>query len=258
MIRGLYTSGWGMMALERKMDVIANNMANVDTNGYKKDAVIFEGFHELLTKRINDTFHARNILGTMVFGSDVGEVHTDFTQGAMIKTDNLLDIAISDGPAGNTAFFVIEVSDGNGGYEQYLTRNGSFSVQNNLLVTKEGHVVMGEDGPISLYGQDFTVLDDGTILQEGFEAGRLLVVEFEDASVLRKTGSGLYRLGENAAPMPFSGTLRQGFVEGSNVNIIKEMTEMIAVMRAYETNQRMVQIQDDTLGKAVNEVGMVR
>jgi flagellar basal-body rod protein FlgF len=258
MIRGLYTSGWGMIALERKMDVIANNMANVDTNAYKKDTVVYQGFHELLTKRINDSYFADNRLGTMVFGSDVGEVHTNFGQGQLTRTGSGLDIAIDDGISGNTGFFVVGADNGNNGYDLYFTRDGSFSVSNNVLVTKEGHVVMGHNGPIALQGSEFTVLEDGTVMQEGIIMGRIQVLEFQDPTVLRKTGSGLYRLEEDAEPLAFSGSLRQGMVEKSNVNIIKEMMEMITVMRAYETNQRMVQIQDGTLGKAVNEVGAVR
>ena len=238
-----------MIALERKMDVISNNMANVDTNAYKKDTVIYQGFHELLTKRINDSYFADNRLGTMVFGSDVGEVHTNFRQGQLARTGSGLDIAIDDGISGNTGFFVVGADNGNNGYDLYFTRDGSFSVSNNVLVTKEGHVVMGHNGPITLQGSEFTVLEDGTVMQEGFIMGRIQVLEFQDPTVLRKTGSGLYRLEEDVEPLAFSGSLRQGMAEKSNVNIIKEMMDMITVMRAYETNQRMVQIQDSTLGR---------
>jgi flagellar basal-body rod protein FlgG len=107
MIRGLYTSGWSMMAIQKKMDVVSNNLANVNTNGFKKDTVVFEAFPDLLTKRINDTRSLLNpsaVVGTMELGSDVGEVFTYFIQGQINKTDNRLDMAIADS---DKAFFTV-------------------------------------------------------------------------------------------------------------------------------------------------------
>ncbi|MGE5614132.1 MAG: flagellar hook-basal body protein [Bacillota bacterium] len=259
MIRGLYTSGWGMLAIEKKMDIISNNMANAATNGYKKDTLVLESFPELMTKKIKDfegmSFRLRDI-GTMRHSSDVGEVFTYYSQGQLSKTENELDIAIRDS---NNAFFTIAVPDENGNFAAFYTRDGAFSRNsNNMLVTKEGYTVLGENGPIVLRDGEFTVSEDGTITQDGELIDRLLITEFQDTSVLRKHGNNLVRAVEGAVTREFTGTVQQGFVELSNVNIVREMVDMITVLRLYEANQKVLHAMDGTLEKAVNQVGSVR
>lgn len=259
MVRGLYTSGWSMLALEKKMDIISNNMANSSTNGYKKDTVVLESFPEALTKIVRDRSTAsgrpRNI-GTMELGSDVSTVHTYFTQGQLNKTDNELDLAIRDS---DNAFFTVAVPDNDGNIRAFFTRDGSFAKgMNNSLVTSEGYTVLGENGPILLYDGPFTVSDDGTVIQDGEVIDRLLITEFVDTTDLRKYGYNLLQADGNAQTRGFSGTIQQGFTELSNVNVIREMVDMITVMRSYEANQRVLQAIDSTLDKAVNQVGSVR
>lgn len=258
MVRGLYTSGWSMLALEKKMDVISNNMANSSTYGYKKDTVVLESFPDVMTKIIKDHSTAsgrpRNI-GTMELGSDVGTVHTYFTQGQLTKTDNELDLAIRDS---NNAFFTVAVPDANGNIRAFFTRDGSFTRgANNSLVTSEGYTVLGENGPIVLREGPFDVAGDGTITQDGEVIDRLLITEFEDTSDLRKYGYNLLQADGNAQVRAFTGTVQQGYTELSNVNIIREMVDMITVMRAYEANQKVLQAIDSTLDDAVNQVGRV-
>ena len=259
MIRGLYTSGWSMMANSKKMDVISNNLANVSTNAYKKDTVIFESFPNLLTRRINDTRSSLNPsgeVGSMEFGSDVGEVFTYYNQGQLLKTDNYSDMAIS---GSDNAFFTVQFGDANGNTGEYYTRDGSFTVDSNgQLVTKEGYTVMGEDGPVTVMDGGFSVQADGTVVQNGEAVAKLLIKEFTDASTLSKFGSNLVQNAGTANERAFSGEVQQGCIEQSNVNIIREMVDMITVMRAYEANQKVLQAQDGTLDKAVNEVGVVR
>ena len=259
MIRGLYTSGWSMRVLNKKMDVISNNLANVNTAGFKKDTVVFEAFPEILTKRIKDTPSNTNPsgrLGTMELGSDIGEVFTYYGQGQLVKTDNIFDMAIKNS---DNAFFTVEVPDANGNIVEYYTRDGQFTIDSgNRLITKEGYVVAGEDGPIILDNGDFTVEDDGIVIQDGMVAGRLLIKEFENPQELRKYGHNLAAATEQAEEREFTGVIAQGFTEQSNVNIIQEMVDMITVMRSYEASQRILQAQDGTLERAVNEVGAVR
>jgi flagellar basal-body rod protein FlgF len=259
MVRGLYTSGWSMLALEKKMDVISNNMANSSTNGYKKDTVVLESFPDVMTKIVRDystaSGRARDI-GTMELGSDVGTVHTYFTQGQLSQTGNELDIAIRDS---NNAFFTVAVPDGNGNIRAFYTRDGSFSKgSNNSLITSEGYTVLGENGPIVLKEGPFTVTEDGTITQNGEVIDKLLITEFEDTAALRKYGYNLLQADEDAQVRDFSGSVQQGFTELSNVNIVREMVDMITVMRSYEANQKVLQAIDGTLEKAVNQVGAVR
>lgn len=259
MIRSLYTSGWSMRANNKQMDIVANNLANVSTNGYKRDTVIYESFPEVLIRRINDTQSKLNPsgrVGNVHLGNDVGEVFTYFTGGSLNKTDNSLDLAIGDS---DSAFFTIGVPGGNGVINEYFTRDGGFVLNSqNQLVTSEGYYVMGMNGPITLEGEDFTVLDDGTIVQDGQIVDRLDIREFTDTTTLRKYGENLIQTTEQSQEREFTGVVKQGYIEQSNVNVVNEMINMITVMRAYESNQKIIQALDGTLEKAVNEVGAVR
>ncbi|MCX7920953.1 MAG: flagellar hook-basal body protein [Clostridia bacterium] len=259
MIRSLYTSGWSMMANGKKLDVISNNLANSNTNGFKKDTVVFESFPSVLARRINDTKLSSNPsgeIGKMELGSDVGEIFTYYNQSPVAKTGNNFDMAFQNS---NTSFFTIAVPDANGNIKEYYTRDGSFTINaDRQLVTKEGYAVMGENGPITLSDEDFTVREDGTIIQNGQEVDKFLIKDFVDTRELKKFGSSLVEAGEGAEEQPFTGAVVQGYIEQSNVDVVKEMVDMISVMRAYEANQKMLQAQDGTLEKAVNEVGSVR
>lgn len=259
MIRGLYTSGWSMLAIQKKMDIVSNNIANVSTNGYKKDTLVFESFPSVLTKITKDyngsSSSSRNI-GTMELGNDVGEVFTYYSQGQLAKSDNNLDMAIRDS---NNAFFTVSAEDADGNVSEYYTRDGSFTKgSDNSLQTKDGYAVMGENGPIILDSGAFSVGGDGTILQNDKIVDRLLIRDFIDTTALKKHGNNLVKADANAQTQEFSGTVQQGFTELSNVNVVREMVDMITVMRSYEANQKVLQAQDGTLDKAVNEVGAVR
>lgn len=259
MIRGLYTSGWSMMANSKKLDTISNNLANADTNAYKKDIVIYETFPQVLTKRINDTQSPGNPsgnIGNMQLGSDIGEIFTSFEQGKMIKTDKSLDMSIQNS---NSAFFTVGVPDQDGNINEYYTRDGSFTINaNGQLVTKEGYLVMGQNGAIDLGSEEFSVSEDGTIVMNGTVIDKLDIRDFTDTTTLRKTGENLIQKTDATEEQPFNGIVSQGYLEGSNVNIIREMVDMITVMRSYETNQKLIQAHDNTLDKAVNEVGSLR
>ncbi len=259
MVRGLYTSGWSMLSLEKKMDVISNNMANASTTGYKKDTLVLESFPALMTKIIREqgssSGRPRNI-GTMELGSDVGEVYTYYSQGQISKTENELDMAIRD--SGN-AFFTVAVPDNEGNIRAFYTRDGSFTRgTDGSLITSDGYTVLGENGPVILQEGPFSVADDGTIIQDGEFIDRLLITEFTDTAVLRKYGYNLIQADGNAETREFAGTVQQGFIELSNVNIVREMVDMITVLRSYEANQKVLQAIDGTLDKAVNQVGAVR
>ncbi len=257
MIRGLYTSGYSMLTLNRKMDTVANNMANVSTNGYKKDTVVFEEFSEVLAKRF---FDSGNIpqgrpapIGDMALYNDIAEVHTDYTQGTLEHTGLSTDVAIN-GDEG--AFFCVAVPDANGDFREYYTRDGSFKIDaDGRLVTKNGHMVMGINGAIILEGSDFVITENGEIIQNDVTIDALRIRKFENPESLRKFGMNLLTATNESEDGVFEGTLQQGFVECSNVNTVNEMVDMITVLRAYESNQKMIQYQDSTLEKAVNDVG---
>ena len=189
----------------------------------------------------------------MQLGADVGEVFTYYSQGQLTDTNNHLDMAIRDS---DNAFFTVVAFNGEGNTEVFYTRDGSFArSSNNTLVTKEGYIVLGENGPITLGSGDFSVKSDGTVSQGDEILDRLLITEFTDTSVLRKYGNNLVRAEAGSETVEFTGTIQQGVVEMSNVNIVREMVDMITVLRSYEANQKVLQAMDSTLDKAVNQVG---
>ncbi|MEG6585105.1 flagellar basal-body rod protein FlgF [Dendrosporobacter sp. 1207_IL3150] len=246
MIRGLYTAASGMVAESIRTDATANNLANVNTAGFKKDTAVNKEFGEMLLHRINDGADASTV-GYLGRGTFVDEVATIHTQGSMRHTGNDFDLAIN-----GKGFFAVETDAG-----VRYTRNGTFS--KNIvgeLITNEGHKVLGQNGPIRINGNKFTVGEDGRVLVDGVESGRLQVVEFENEKQLVKEGASLYSAGENQE-RPASGLISQGYTEGSNVNVISEMINLINGYRAYETNAKTVQSQDQMLEKAVTEVGRV-
>lgn len=259
MIRGLYTAGWGMLADTRAMDVISNNLANANTNAYKKDSVHFQSFPDMMAQRIHDTSSSSNPtgnVGNMQMGFDVGQIYTNYTPGQLITTNSSTDLAFDDS---GKSFFTVQVTDENGNSKEYYTRDGSFAVDSqNQLVTKDGYLVMGENGPITLNGGNFSVSDDGTVVQDGNEVDRLLIKQFSDTTTLRKFGSNLVSTTDETQEEEFTGAVKQGFLEQSNVNIVKEMVSMITIMRAYEASQKVLQAEDSTLEKAVNQVGAIR
>jgi len=276
MVRGLYTNGWSMLAHTRKMDVIANNLANVNTHGYKKETANFGSFPELMIRRIYDIRSQLNPtadVGMAELSADIDQNFVFFNPGPSEWTEKTLDVAIDDYEGEDNAsrarsFFTIQLSGpmyaannteatGAAGAIRY-TRDGSFVIgADQILRTASGDVVLGENGPIRLEGEDFIVTKDGTVIQEDAVAGRLLITSFEDPHELRKIGGNYLTATPRAVTRPFDGVLRQGYVEQSNVNVVSEMVDMIACMRAYEANQKMVWFVDGTLDKAVNEVGRV-
>jgi len=250
LIKGLYTSAIGMTTQFKKMDVISNNLANVDTTGFKKDVVVSHSFPEKLAKRINDRkngFSNNNNIGRMSLGVYVGEVHTNYMQGSLNQTHNPFNIAIQ-----GKGFFAIQTADGS---EKY-TRDGSFILApDGRLMTKEGNLVLGENGVISLEQGDMRIDNDGNIFLDDEWVDKLRVVDFENPETLKKVGDNLLERTGNTQGKTFEGSLIQGFLETSNVNIVKEMVDMITASRTYEANQKAILAHDETLGRAVNEVG---
>jgi flagellar basal-body rod protein FlgG len=192
----------------------------------------------------------------MILGADVGQVYTDYRLGSILNSGRSLDLAIQN--SGN-AFFTIGSDDGQG-LAEYYTRDGAFNIDSmGRLVTSNGLPVLGTDGrPIAVSSENFTVDADGTVTAGGRAAGRLMIRQFTDASGLRKRGDNLLEATAALEQTEFTGNVTQGALEQSNVNVIREMVDMITVTRSYEANQKIISALDSTLDKAVNEVGAVR
>ncbi len=256
MLRGLYTAYTGMRTQQEKMDTISNNLANVDTAGFKKDHVVLSSFKEVLTYKLNDPerVNAQNI-GKMSLGVKIDEIYTDHVQGSLKQTDDNLDIALQ----GQGMIKVGELGADGTMVEKY-TRDGSLKVdQQGRLVTNDGLFVLGQENEILLLDQsNVRINKDGSIYSKEVKLGQIQVVGIEDNTSLRKQGASLYIATEDTVETAFEGSIEQGFLESSNANSIEGMINMIATMRTYETNQKIIQTYDGTLDKAVNSVGAVR
>lgn len=255
MVRGLYSAAAGMMAQQARVDVISNNLANVDTPGYKRDEASFRTFPEMIISRLGRA-PERNI-GRLTTGSVVDEITTSYRPGALKDTGDPLDLAL----LGNTnTFFVVQTAEG----ELCCTRQGSFHLDGNrCLVTASGCAVLGltggqlqriyvPDGDLKVNGSGLLT---GAVNYQGEAVERLALAEIPEGHALRKTGDCLYRGEIEVTDIPEC-EVRQGYLEASNVQPLTEMVSMMAAMRAYEANQRVIQATDSTLGKAI-EVGQV-
>jgi flagellar basal-body rod protein FlgF/flagellar basal-body rod protein FlgG len=240
------------VTLERQLDVVANNVANVNTNGFKADKSLFQEY--LMPGAHEDNFVGRD--RRLSYVQDRATFH-DFAQGPTEQTKNPLDIAID----GN-AFLVVQTAGG----ERY-TRDGGLQINpKGQLVTAAGNPVMGANGPIVFQqtDHDITISADGTVtVLEGINnttdsiRGKLRLVSFAQAQKLLKEGSNLYAA-DGASPQPdINARVKQGFVEKSNVNSVAEMSRMIEVTRAYTQISAMLQQQSDMRKSAIEKLADV-
>ena len=256
MVRGLYTAWTGLYNEQKRLDVIANNIANSATTGYKQEGVTSQTFDDMLAIKVRD-YSVKNdeIIGTMKLGVKVGEVFTDYGQGSIRITGNTFDLAM-DGPG----FFTMRVTDTLGNDHIRYTRAGNFTItQEGYVTDADGNRLQSEAGDIIVPTDAEIVFDkDGTVYADGEAIDRLVVRDFEDYNYLKKFADTMYEPVEGATETEqVTGSVLQGCLEQSNVNVVKEMTQMIAITRAYEANQKIVQTMDSTLDQAVNSVGRV-
>lgn len=258
MVRGLYTAWTGLRNEEKRMDVVTNNMANADTTGFKKVDVTSQSFASQLAVKINDETVGPNVargIGNVTLGVKIGETYFDMSQGNFKETGDLYNFALS----GN-GFFTISMTDKTGVEHIRYTRDGDFTVtKDGYLVTKDGDSVLGEDGnPIQIPGaatSEINVNELGEIYVGDNYITTFRLVDFESYDALSSYGENMYEAVEGAVMTEADATVTQGYLEMSNINMVTEMVDMIAVTRAYETNQKMIQTIDDTLNKAVNDIG---
>lgn len=258
MISSLYTAVSGLIAQEAKQDVITNNLANVNTNGFKQDNVVIKKFNDVLISnydKIVNGKNVKNVIGSLSQGSSLDEVSTDFSSGTLQTTNVSTDFAI-DGKG----FFTVAKSDGTG---QFYTRDGHFNIDNNgMLVDESGNYVLGKNNttnniePINVGNGTLGSDSDGNISINNVPKYKLATAQFDNESLLKKVGDNLY-----SGPTPNGNTntkVVQNSLEKSNVNIMTEMVNMMTTMRTFETNQKIIQSIDETLGKTVTDVGTAR
>lgn len=258
-LRGLYTSAFGMLAGQTQLDVVSNNLANASTYGFKRDTAVVSSFQDMLLQRYHDGKGAAPQVGPLGLGAFVAQTSAHLTDGGLMQTGNPLDVAL----LGN-GFFTVKTPNG-----IRYTRQGNFTQdQNGMLVTPQGYPVLANGQPVGQPKAKLSINDQGQVLSNGVPQGKLDIVTITQVGGLKKEGAGFYvkvpPSQSTVAATPVAKRdprgeyqIRVGYLESSNVAPVTEMVNMISIMRSYEANQKAIQAQDETLAKAVNEVGKV-
>jgi flagellar basal-body rod protein FlgF len=239
MIKGLYTSVSGLAAADARQQVLASNIAHSATPGYKADDVTTESFDEVFAALFDP-----NTPGT---GALSAGRRFDLSQGGFTATGAPLDLAL-EGPG----FFVLQGAEG-----PLYTRAGRFSRDAaGVLRSADGLAVLGADGaPIMAPGTDVRVLGDGSMTADGVPAGRLQLVTFDQEALTR---AGAATFAADGPPGISAARVVSGVLENSNVDTTAVMTAMTLLLRAFEAGRQAVQLQNDTLGQSVSQVGSLR
>ncbi|AXN38814.1 flagellar hook-basal body protein [Peribacillus butanolivorans] len=277
MLRGFYTAASGMLTQQRRTEMLTNNMSNANTTGFKADQTSIRSFPEMLLSNIDSkTIPTENKLsmskfsqvGSLSTGVYVQETNPLFTQGTLEETQLNTDLALVDENlpinegTGRQGAVLFTVQDGDGGLR--YTRNGSFTLDGQgYLTTPNGYYVLDENNErIQLDSDQFTVTENGVILEGNVQKARLGIGFSDNPSAqLMKDGEGLYKVvNDDELPSAYAGaevsfSTKQGFLEGSNVDQSRTMTEMMSSYRSFEASQKVLQAYDKSLDKAVNEVG---
>jgi flagellar basal-body rod protein FlgF len=249
MINGMLEASRGCLKEEIRMDVISNNLSNATGIGFKKDRISFQQMLE------DSATSQATASGTETEGVPANpllvNIEVDMNEGDIQGTGNELDLAIT-----GEGFFKINSADG-----VRYTRKGNFTVDaNGNLTTQDGDTVMGKNGAINISGKAITVGSLGEIFIDGAQVDQLDIVNFDNTNVLVKDGSELFK-NDSDAPEVTAGndtSVKQGYVELSNVNMAEEMVNMIHCMRAFESYQKAIKVIDSLNDKAINQVGSLR
>ncbi|MCR5777900.1 MAG: flagellar basal-body rod protein FlgF [Lachnospiraceae bacterium] len=257
MVKGLYTAYTGMINEQNRMDTITNNLANMNTTGFKKEGATSQSFKDILSYEIKDKseYYLSKRMGTLNPGVRIGENYTDWSEGAFKETANTYDLAIQ----GN-GFFQIEFADKAGDTSVKYSRNGAFTLNNNGdLVTPDGDFVLDTNGNHITVNPNLESIVDtsGRIWQDGRNIATIGLTDFADYNYIEKYGENLYQTVDGATEQESTAMIRSGYLEQSNVNTVYEMVNMISIQRQYESNQRVITTIDKTLDIAANNLGRV-
>jgi len=253
MLKELYTAALGMLPQQTRLEVIANNMANANTVGFKRQSV-FE--RNMIDARAN----FNNVQGQVEQDDPPVGSYIDYSSGAMQQTDNPLDIAIEN----QKGFFLVQDEDGN----QFLTKAGHFTLSTDgTIITTDGKKLMGTSGELNVNSKlidssqslsdtasKVKITENGEVFVNETPVGTLTVLEVDDLSTIEQISNATFiaRTDTNASVMdPAEAGVRQGWLENSNVDIIREMVSMIELQRAYEAGSKVIHTNDATLDNSM-------
>ncbi|MFP4168561.1 MAG: flagellar basal-body rod protein FlgF [Desulfonatronovibrionaceae bacterium] len=257
MDNSMYSALFGALTQEHRMDMIANNLSNVDTTGFKKDQ---SSFKDEFIRFASDYADPNMTLQDRVLWPDAKLLsqtrlsgdYIDFNQGSLQDTGNPLDLAI-DGEG----FFRVRTPDGQEAY----TRAGSFRInsETNTLETPQGYTLLGDGGEVEIpENARVTVNGQGQIIADGDVIADVGLVTFEDLRALEKQGENLFRIREDAQAQEIpaeNARVCQGYLEGSNVEVVREMVNMIDTMRTFESLQKSMTTSKEADDKVIRQVG---
>ena len=240
MLKGIFNTMSGKYITERRMEIVANNIANASTPGYKTTRP--------MVNVVKDESVSSNNGQSVDTYINILDSYIHFSDAPLVESRNTLDLGIE-----GDGFFVVSTKDGN-----MYTRNGQFTLdKDKKLVTLSGNPVMGQGGEITLDGKqggDIRIEGDGSIFVDKILVDKLKIVDFKDKKDLQNFGSSLYinMNKDNVENTPDKFSVRQGFYEASNVDVMKEMIEMMSTLRAYESYSKVDQFFSDMMDKLIN------
>ena len=219
---------------EKRLALTANNLANATTTAYKAIEVSFE----MLGPTMSENLSGKPVMTSMAS-------YINFSKANLVQTESTLDVAIN----GN-GLFVISTPNGT-----YYTRNGIFTLDTEKrLVTPSGHLVMGHNGTVTIEGSNITINEDGAVYANEQAMGRLKIVDFNDKKMLQPIGSSLFKYTGNDGEMTLAKeyTVKQGFLEASNVDMIREMVNLISTQRTFELYDKAKKMAGETSKSLIN------
>lgn len=243
MLKGIYRSASGMLPQLKKQEIIANNIANIGTSGFKKDRLFTKELSHAELKKSAAPDRRQTDWQIPL----VDKTLVDFAPSIFDKTDNPLDLAIE-----GDGFFRLESADGSAA----LTRSGTFQVDSAGFLTYGGNFrVIGDGGPIQVGNGTLNVSQTGEVEVDGAAVTRIVPVSVPDATKLQRLGGALFALpaGVEAAPVA-QPVIRQGYLETSNIDMVAEMVDMMVAYRTYEANAKAMQVQDTSLDHLFSRV----
>lgn len=256
MIRGIYTAASGMMLQMARQDVVANNLANVNTNGFKRSSTVAGAFPAMLMSRLGELDagsgipqpRKAEIIGYLGTGASLAGIITDYSIGNLKPTYNATDVALGT----TDTYLVVETPEG-----LRYTRGGSLKITGDgLLTTNQGYAVLDDNDDYIYLEGEFAVDERGYVTDNGEEIARLQVVRFENQDLLEKLGGSLLTT-DQEPQLVDNPEILSGYLEESNVVAVQEMVTLINVVRNYEALQKIIQSEDEATQTVLDEVGRV-